>query len=802
MKIKLTNKNFGLPVLVLALLTSLPLFGRNGVDIQFDRVSILKNSAYLPLELTISNFSGSSIREIQVLYKYSDDSHFRARSMNNEGFRYYANLRLDQSETGMVEYYFIIRYMDGGEEPFPGGAPLSNIYRTAVQQMRNYGDDIVIVNPDPETRVSANDVVITASFARFSTMVDVEKSKMYLDTWDVSKYLAKFSDFVTFAPKKVPLGQHKIRLELYDSNSDLIASREWSFTATPPRVTQASESAFNLSGSFFAEARRENLRSGLSVADYNQGALQFQGNYSSLRFGGRAYLSNQEQIGRQHVNRFSGFVRFDFWNHRFIRLNAGDAYPDFSPLILQNILVRGGLASLNLKFMNLDFAYGETLRPVEGYGRTETDTASGNNRVVVERGGTFKRDILAIRPSFGAGDNFRLGLTFLKGADDTSSIIYGTDPKENAAAGADLFLGMDQQRIVLQGNFNVSAYNRNIRGGTMAFDSLSSVIEDISAGEKNYYNFVKNFITANQFLNLRPGLAYRVNIQVRYFRNNLNLTYESVDEGYYSLGQPYLLRDNRGFNISDNMTLLKNQVFLNLGYRQYHDNLQNLKTTTTTNRNIYVNISYFPLGNFPELSLAYNNYNRENDLPTDSIGSILYRPENNQTNSISFSTGYRFNFLKYKNRAGLNLTSYRRTDIYNYSESSSDYMALNVRTEYNIPLQTIIEFVLQQSETGTATPRGSSLDLTSFGGGIQYAFKNILTTDQLSIRAYAQVGKLTSIYKIASSSLNYNRNYFNLRANYSIPSLGSIGLAADILSFSGDRNYQDYIYSARYEYNF
>ena len=556
-------------LILFALFTGI--FARSGVEIEFDPIKMLRNSNRLPLELTISNFSGVPVSEVVVLYRYSGDSRFQIKQMNNEGLHYYASLTVKNTSENMIEYYYRIRYMDQRSETFPGDAASGNLFRTALQYDRNYGEDIVIISPEPDEHIYSNEVVITASFARLTDMIDVEKSKLFLDNWEVtrSRYLQKFDDIISFSPRQIPAGRHRIWLELYDKNSVLVASKEWYFTAIRSRISVTSEEEFQINGRFFAEARRENLQDGSQINDYNQTGLQLNGGVGAFEYGGRLYFNNQESADRQPINRFSGYARLNFWNHRYLKVAVGDAYPKFNSLIMQNILLRGYQTSLFLKFLNIDFAKGKTLRAIEGEITTDT-TASGQQSI---RAGTYRRNILAVRPSFGDGKIFQLGFTYLKGRDDTTSIQFGLNPQENTALGADLMLGLDKQRILLEGNIGTSVYNRNITGGSIPYDTLIATLQDSSDFKEEYYNLAKKIITINQYLILRPGVAYQGRIRLRYFRNNLSLLYESIDEDYYSLGQPYMLRDNRGFHLVDNWSLLKNQVFLTVGYRRYHNNL-------------------------------------------------------------------------------------------------------------------------------------------------------------------------------------------------------------------------------------
>jgi hypothetical protein len=66
---------------------------------------------------------------------------------------------------------------------------------------------------------------------------------------------------------------------------------------------------------------------------------------------------------------------------------------------------------------------------------TPSDFASNivtvdNKRVFADLG-TYKRDLLSVRPSFFIGRYFEWGFSFLHGKDDAGSIKYGAKPKEN-----------------------------------------------------------------------------------------------------------------------------------------------------------------------------------------------------------------------------------------------------------------------------------------------------------------------------------------------------------------------------------
>jgi hypothetical protein len=802
------NKYLLLSVFILA--SSLQwVVAREGVDIQYTPTKLHKaTNNILPLELSVSNFSGIPVTEIQVWYRWVGESHFKMDLMKNEGFSYYASIDVEDGEGELLEYFFTIAYMDNRRENLPEDAPANRTYRTAIQTIRNYGDQVVVISPEEEEQLYTTDVVISASFASLMSMIDPEKTKLYLDTWDVTPYMQKFGDFVTFAPRTVPAGRHKIRLELFGTDGNLVASREWFFSGLAVRGQEALTEGWTVSGRFFAESRNEDLGRNLDFGgvydlnnSFNQTGLQLRARYNNWTLGGRLYFSNLEKSDQQPVNRYSGFARLNFWDQRYVTVELGDSYPKLNPMIMQNIFLRGVYARLFLKSFNIDFASGRTNRAVDGsLVQTTVDTFTVY--------GTHRRNITTIRPSFGSGETFQLGFTYLKGKDDEGSIQYGINPQENAALGADLFFGLDQRRIIFEGNVNSSMYNRNITGGNVPFDSLTQIFEGISESDENIYDWATKFITVNQYLIIRPGLAYQGRLLLRYFKNNLSIMFESVDEDYYSLGQPFLLRDNRGFHIVDNISLIRNQVFLTVGYRQYRNNLANSKTNTTNIRNFYGNISYFPLQNLPELTIGYNNYSRDNDVPADSIGSILNRPEDNNTTAINLSTGYRFGIQGTRNRVGLDFMSYQRDDIFKFAESTTDNITINLRTQYALPLQTLLELIVQQTETGKDVPdQSSKLDMTTIGVGGNYRFYNLLATDQLMLQANLRFGTVTSRSALTATTpqpadQKFNRNYYSFRIHYAVPRYGNLGLIFDILTYSGDRDYSDFIYTIRYDITF
>src|SRR4030042_2177744 len=163
-------------IVIISLIFSIPAFGRDGVEIQYTPTKILNQQNEFPVEITISNFSGIPVTEVQLWYRWSGESRFKMYPMGNEGFNYFASLNVGEGNGTLLEYYFTIAYMDNRNESYPSDAPAIRVFRTAVQTLRNYGDQIVIISPEQEEQLYRSDVVVSASFGSLLSMIDIEKT--------------------------------------------------------------------------------------------------------------------------------------------------------------------------------------------------------------------------------------------------------------------------------------------------------------------------------------------------------------------------------------------------------------------------------------------------------------------------------------------------------------------------------------------------------------------------------------------------------------------------------------------------
>ena len=116
----------------------------------------------------------------------------------------------------------------------------------------------------------------------------------------------------------------------------------------------------------------------------------------------------------------------------------------------------------------------------ESFGGRNTNTTPGSSDTLIQNyrsytNGTFDRDFLAVRPSFGSGESFQLGFSFIKAKDEKSSIQYGNYPAENLVAGTDLLIAFDNQKVKWTTQVAFSLENTDISNGNLSDIQIDSV---------------------------------------------------------------------------------------------------------------------------------------------------------------------------------------------------------------------------------------------------------------------------------------------------------------------------------------
>lgn len=320
---------------------------------------------------------------------------------------------------------------------------------------------------------------------------------------------------------------------------------------------------------------------------------------SGWRYAVRSYVSGYESGTAQPVNRFRADLRGSW-----LSIAAGDVNPVLQDVILAGQHVRGGQLDLRAGPFRLDLVAGRTGRAIPGALDPLDPTRIG-------RQGTFAQNLVAVRPSIGAGDRFRIGLTVMHVRDDLESIpelrtaadsllttlAVNPAPRDNLVAGIDVGLRLIGGRVTMRYENAASLYNRDIteRHTEAELDSIFETLGVDAPGidPKDWERFI---ILNGSLTPLDPSkltnVAHQLRTTVRAGRHTVSGEWRSVGVDYYTLGHPGLQRDYRGWRIRDSFSLPGDALFVTAGIESDRDNLDGSSLATTTNRGAFATVTW------------------------------------------------------------------------------------------------------------------------------------------------------------------------------------------------------------------
>jgi hypothetical protein len=779
-----------------------------------------------PLPISVEVTPSGNVERVFLRYREFGESEYRQQEMLMAGNSATATLAAQYVMPPYIEYYILVALSNGRSETFPIENAESTPLKATVKPVDPKSLEVRVLSPEQGETVANEDLVVAISLFYASDNVNKKGTKLFLNGVDVTAQAIFSDDVILYSPATFPrplsLGVQFLRIELYDNSGSLYHTIESNFSLSTAAAIAAEESRmrFGLNGS--AEFRNEDV--GATKNTFVRGQLQAAGTFKSLNFGSNIFLTNEEKSDRQPQDRFMAYGDLDV-----LKVQLGDAFPKFPTNIVSGKRVRGVSASLLLKFFNIDFAYGETMRSIDGITLRDTtfsDTNAVKSRPVntlqksglqysIFQPGTFSRSFMAIRPSFGSGENFQFGLTYMNSKDKVESIKYGLAPQENLVLGTDLLIAFDDQRFRIDAQGSLSETNRDISTGnfTDADYALLAGTNDptltpsqradhqkTSDDLKKVANIVGKFITVNENLfplnpagTGLPGIAYDGALSLNYFNNYIRAQYYQRGAAYLSFGNEFLQADIRGLALSDRIRMLQNRVLLSLSYEQRKDNTAQTKVATTTYGNTNGSLTVFPAADWPSFTLGYGVLSRSSDASlTDSLQK-LYAADD-QTTRISLQINYDFTLGARHNLSfGANLSD-KKDNLplsLNRGEQKNNSYFGSLTTFFRIPLQTTISFNtnMTQSAALTTTPL-AGIPLQEFN----------ITAISLNAQYRLLEEKLRLTSTVSNSTGDVKRTLVQVGADYSITDHHALAFEYDYISNTGYKN--DSIMSLIYRFNF
>ena len=607
------------------------------------------------ISLQASLIQPSAISELIFFYRAFGENEYTSREMELMGS--YASVLIPGSEVipPFIEYYIQINFKTGQSETYPLDFSTNGIpVKIPVQTASAKDQEVIILSPDANAKFKISEFFASISLLRAPDEVDKQATKLYIDNYDITDLALFAEDIILFQADNFPFtlfpGLHFLRVEVFDTKNNPYHTVSVTFEILPEDYKQIAKTDIKYNLSFRGESRNETIQS--QSTWYNNSNIDFNASLSDWSLSTKLYITSEEKQYLQPNNRYSVALTSDW-----LYLSYGDNFPQFPSLVLDGKRVRGFTGSIQASVFKLQASIGEVVRKVDGqFVQYITDpTLMASDIITLADGqrarvnlGTYKRNLLSVRPSLVFGNTFQWGLSLLHAKDDVKSIEYGAKPKENLVFGTDMQLGFDDRRVLLTAQAAFSLMNNDISTGTVSDDLIDSLANtfNMDVGTlKNLKTYLGKFLTINQFISpLNPEelstLATEAALSLNYFNNYLKATYVYRGGDYQSFGQSYLRTDIAGINITDRLRLFENKVFLSVGYENLQNNLQKAAKATTTFKTFNTSVSYFPRHDFPSLVLGFTNYAINNGI--DLLSSDSLKVIDDMTNRYSMQVSYNF----------------------------------------------------------------------------------------------------------------------------------------------------------------
>ena len=752
--------------------------------------------------------SAESISSVLFLYRPFAVNEWSKLEMDIVGNTAAASIPAKDVLPPFIDYYLVLVDRSGTMETYPlseSADPLSTppgkTLQITVKAHEQTDQQITFLSPEPFATVPLDEFLLSVSLLRVDTVVDRQATRLFLDATDVTANAVFSGDIIVYAPEDASWltpGAHRATVRLFDHSGEVHGESSINFTIPGGEETgRESVPSFTYRAAIQLESRNEQISN--SNTWYNRGNLQFSGKSGDWQILSRLFVTSDEKSDRQPQNRYFAGIESSW-----LKASYGDAFPSFPSLILSGKRVRGLSSAVKLGFFNVDLTLGKTTRDIEGallktiradtlaleqqrdpngaYDRIDDQTWGKYNY------GTYARDLFAVRPSFGSGETWQLGFTWLKSKDDVGSIRHGVRPQENFVVGSDFFARFDDNCIEIGAQGAFSAFNSDIKGGTFTDEQIDSLFRDDEqkrSDARKVRDALRGFITVNENLTPLsfkrfPTVAYEGFLALNYFDQAVRFTYLYRGSNYHSFGQTFLRNDVQGFNIVDRVRLIGNQLFVTAGYEQLKDNTSDTKQATTTFSNFNLALSFSPIAGDQTFTIGYARYASNNKLPLDSLQAI-----NDETNRFFLQSTFDFE-AGAKHTLSLNFSASDRDDKTAHAiDVKNSTIAMGIASQYSIPLRTSVDV---------------AFNINRFPGSVAGSLQDLNYTSVSFNGRYGVADETVILMATVTPTFgDFKRTVVDLGAQWF--ALPSMSFLLQFTHFDNRGPFNDKIWSLRYQYD-
>ena len=320
------------------------------------------------------------------------------------------------------------------------------------------------------------------------------------------------------------------------------------------------------------------------------------------------------------------------------------------------------------------------------------------------------------------------------------------------------------KRLRIDGEIAFSMTNNNIWGGPLTLSGLDTLVDDTvdnslssidlsgfpdPADYEKYIIINANLsplvpIDINAFgdsntvdildaIFSMPSLAYRGRVITNFFGNYFAIEYSQVGPEFNSLANPYLVKNKRGWSITDKIKLFQNRMMLSIGYKHHDDDILTTVENISSQNTFSFGLNAIPDPRLPTINFTYRSINRDNGVNTITLLTDTTYTDNREktnTDNFMFNINHRINLLWNHNLSGTFVMIDKKDSFTDRAQNfidpsmSTNVFNFSINTRYNSPLETTINITTNTSELSTGPGKREIQDFLTINFTAQFPFFN------------------------------------------------------------------------------
>ena len=363
------------------------------------------------------------------------------------------------------------------------------------------------------------------------------------------------------------------------------------------------------------------------------------------------------------------------------QFSIGIAYPEYSPYLMYGIPVKG----FDMHFNAENTFYGVTV------GRGTREDISSFTQVRPE----FKRNILAANYGIGEKQGNHIALEIMYARDVLKDLPQGYSPKENKVVSLTGQYKLSK-KLDIEAGLATSQYKHNIH-----LPQTEILIDSV--------NYTPSYgLKANMAMDLKAIYKPIKNTEIE-------AVYKKVNPSFYSIGNPFLRRNFREYEVKVKQVFWKNRIHSSVFYKENQDNVMNTSETTNNMKGYGIRVET-KFKKYPNLLFLYSPYQQGNNHP-DS----LLRTQNN----LAITTATLTYMKRFKKVNTFTLVNYftSHMDFSNFEKPVKVRM-LTVQEDIQVGARTTYSIGYMKSRT---LPLVDSVNSDGFNIGVMYRTSKRIT---------------------------------------------------------------------------